>query len=704
MKILLINAPIPQSFYNQEYYPPSSLLYLGAVLINHGETVKILDLKIYKNNPKQTSYGEIIKETILEFTPDLVGITGLYSGNFPDELRYSILIKSAFKNIPIVIGGIHPTIYAKEILQNCPSIDWVVLGEGEKTILDLVSAMKNQIGGIEKIPGIAYRKNGEVIINPKMDYIKNIDEIPFPAYDLIRLEDYYVDTSQWHNPKKLPINTSIPIISSRSCPNRCPFCCIYYTMGYIWRARSAQNVVSEIEYLYHTYNHRHFSIMDDNFSLSKSRVLEICRLIIKKKMNIQFDTPNGLSMRTLDGEVIDAMVSAGMVRTAFAIESGSDYIRNEIIKKYLSRKKIYEIIGLTKKYPELHVSAFFIVGMPEETEKTLMDTYNMIKDINVNKIHLMNIIPFPGTKVYEQALRDNLLIDINPDEIYKSDEFYLRKDNRFFIKPYKLDISALRQFRAQIDELVSSQKKSLTHMATNEKIDAVILCGGKGTRFLPVSEDIPKVMADIHGRPFLDILIEYLLRHNFEKIILCLGYMADFIKDHYQKSECLPHLIFSEEKKPLGTGGAIKNAQPHISTETFLVVNGDSYCSCPLHRVIEFHISRADALITIVLTKTNDRNDTGNVMVNQEDYSIESFLEKSSLSEEQKIKAYVNAGIYLFDKKILDFIPTEKSYSLEYALFPQFAKKGMYGYIHDSSLIDIGTPDRYSKALDFFKK
>lgn len=456
MKILLINAPIPQSFYNQEYYPPSSLLYLGAVLINNGETVKILDLKIYKNNPKQP-YGEIIKETISEFMPDLIGITGLYSGNFPDELKYSILIKETFKNIPIVVGGIHPTIYAKEILNNCPSIDWIVLGEGEKTILDLVQAIKNNYEGIEKIQGLAYRKNGEAIINQKMNYIKNIDDIPFPAYNLIRLEDYYVDTSEWHNPKKLPIHTSIPIITSRSCPHRCTFCCMYEVMGPMWRARTAENVVAEIEYLYHTYNHRHFSIMDDNFSLSKSRVLDICALIKQKKLNLQFETPNGLSVRTLDAQVIDAMISAGMVRTALAIESGSDYIRNKIMKKYLNKEKIYEAVKITKKYPQLHVSAFFIMGMPEDTEETLKDTYNMIRDIQVNKVHLMNIIPFPGTQVFEQAVRDNLLIDVNTEEMYKSNEFSLRKDNRFFIKPYALTVDVLKNFRARVDELIARQ-------------------------------------------------------------------------------------------------------------------------------------------------------------------------------------------------------------------------------------------------------
>src|SRR5208337_4375395 len=126
-------------------------------------------------------------------------------------------------------------------------------------------------------------------------FIGDLDEIPFPAYDLINLKDYYHDTSNWLNPKNLPINTSISILSSRSCPMRCNFCSMFMVMGPKWRCRSPQNVVDEIEYLYHKYNHRHFSFMDDNLTLKKSHVLEICNQIIERNLNIQFETPNGIA-------------------------------------------------------------------------------------------------------------------------------------------------------------------------------------------------------------------------------------------------------------------------------------------------------------------------------------------------------------------------------------------------------------------------
>jgi len=233
---------------------------------------------------------------------------------------------------------------------------------------------------------------------------------------------------------------------------------MYTVMGPRWRARTPKNVVDEIELVYKKFKLQHFSIMDDNFSLNKKRVLEICSMIKERKLDILFETPNGLSINTLDEEVLDALVSTGLTRVSLAIESGSDFIRNKVMGKHLSREKIFEIINITRKYKDLYVKAFFVIGMPEETSETLMETYNLIKEINVDRIYLHNIIPFPGTKVFEQALRDNLFIDINPNEFYKSDDLYITNFNRFFIKPYKLTLKDLQEFRSKCEILINELK------------------------------------------------------------------------------------------------------------------------------------------------------------------------------------------------------------------------------------------------------
>jgi len=465
MKILLINPPIPLSYYNREFYVPSGLLCLAGALQKNTEEVELLDLKIYNkienSNNLEEFYGfytDILLKKIAKFRPDVIGFGCLYSGHFPDVLKFSDAIKRQFKDIPIMLGGIHATIYPFEILNNCSSIDWIILGEGEQTIIQVVNTVKNKNFEFEKINGFAFRENGKIIINPKTQFIHDLDSIPFSAYELIKLKDYYVDTSQWHNPKKLSINTSIPLVTSRSCPNRCNFCSMFMVMGPMWRARSPENVVSEIEYLYKKHDQRHFSFMDDNLTLSKAHIMGICDQIIKRKLDIHFETPNGVAMATLDEEVLDAMVSAGLTRINLAIESGSDYIRNKIMGKNLKRENIFKIINLIRKYKQLYVKAFFIIGMPEETKETLLETYEMINDIGVDRVYLHNVVPFPGTRVFEQARRDNLLVNINVENLYKSDELYLTNFKRVFIKPYELEVSDILKFRTKCEALLAGKK------------------------------------------------------------------------------------------------------------------------------------------------------------------------------------------------------------------------------------------------------
>ena len=463
MKILLVNPPQPAVWYNNEFYPPSSLLYLAAMLKRNNEEVKILDMKTFplpNSDSRQDFYENILVKTLSDFVPDLIGFGCLFSGNFPDILRFSVVCKERFAEIPTIAGGIHLTIYASDILTHCPSIDWIIVGEGEESVVQLVNTIKTKRFEFDKIDGFAYRKNGKVIVNRKYNYIKDLDSIPFPAYDLINIKDYYVDSSAWNNPKNLPINTSVPIITSRSCPNHrlCNFCSMHMAMGRRWRARSPENVVGEIEYVYNKFSHRHFSFMDDNLTANKTRIIEICNLIKKKGLNIQFEAPNGLNLRALDKEVIDALISAGLTRIHLAIESGSVFIRNEIMKKYISREKIYEIIRIVKSYKQLFICAFFLIGMPEETKETLEDTYNMIRDIDVDKTYIHHIVPYPGTDVFEQALRDNLLLNIDNQNLYKADYLYFYRNTRFFIKPYNLAVEDLIEFKDRCDRLIAEQK------------------------------------------------------------------------------------------------------------------------------------------------------------------------------------------------------------------------------------------------------
>lgn len=227
--------------------------------------------------------------------------------------------------------------------------------------------------------------------------------------------------------------------------------------------------------------------------------------------------------------------------------------------------------------------------------------------------------------------------------------------------------------------------------------DVAILCGGLGTRLRGVLDDRPKPMVEIEGRPFLDILIDHLAKYGATHFILCTGYKGDFIKRYYERKEGRLKFIISEEKKPLGTAGALKHAELLIGSDPFLVLNGDSFCEVDLKGFLRFHTEKK-ALLSVAVTPFEDSRDYGAIQLNG-DQKITHFSEKDSAGGVRLI----NAGVYFFSRNVLKEIPQGRKQSLEYDLIPKILNKGVYGYKTDSPLLDIGTAERLEKARDYFK-
>ncbi len=229
-------------------------------------------------------------------------------------------------------------------------------------------------------------------------------------------------------------------------------------------------------------------------------------------------------------------------------------------------------------------------------------------------------------------------------------------------------------------------------MLSLSKIDVVILCGGFGKRLQGVIKDIPKPMAKIKHRPFLSILIDFIANYGFKHFILCTGYKADIIEKYYRQKNSNLSIEFSKEEKPLGTGGAIKNAENYIKSNPFLVVNGDSFCEINLKEFVDFHFRR-DALISIAVTNTDVCDDYGTIDIDDSHRIIE-FNEK--------IKGYknrlINAGFYLLQREAFPLMPEKINFSIERDFFPKIIKRNLYAFETQESLIDIGTPERYEKA------
>lgn len=224
-----------------------------------------------------------------------------------------------------------------------------------------------------------------------------------------------------------------------------------------------------------------------------------------------------------------------------------------------------------------------------------------------------------------------------------------------------------------------------------KKIDAIILCGGLGTRLRPVVSDKPKVLAKMGEKAFIDILINNLTAHGFKNIILCVGYLKEQIKNHFSNRDY--NIIFSEEDEPLGTGGALKKAKPLIRSNPFMVMNGDSICNVDFREFFEFHIKKK-GILSMVLARAKTASDFGSVMLDGSQ-RITSFKEKVAF----KSGCLINAGIYFMQREVFSYMQDGR-FSLEYDLFPRLIDDKCYGFITESELIDIGTPERYEKAIN----
>lgn len=227
-------------------------------------------------------------------------------------------------------------------------------------------------------------------------------------------------------------------------------------------------------------------------------------------------------------------------------------------------------------------------------------------------------------------------------------------------------------------------------------IDVVILCGGIGKRLRPIISDRPKVLAEIDGKTFLEILIDDLLEQGFKNIILCTGYLKEQIKNHFNYEKDF-NVMFSEENTPLGTGGALKNARKLIKSDPFMVMNGDSICKPNFNDFLNFHFNKKP-LMSMVLTRSRNTKDYGNVVIDESN-RIVSFKEKI----DNKGECLINAGVYLMQKEIFSYMPEEDKFSLEYDLFPKIVNEKCYGFITGSELIDIGTPERYERAINLIR-
>ena len=398
--------------------PPLGLAYLAAVLEQEQYEVKILDLaaedfahreKIEKNFfMVGISYAET-ERRINDFEPDMVGVSCLFSNQFKGMMKLCELVKEIDQDIITVVGGEHPSALPEQSLQ-ASCIDFVSIGESEYTLPAIIKSL-NGDGDFSHIDGLGYKKNGTIIINKKTRFIENLDVIPFPARHLLPMETYFkVNVPQCGTSLKSP-NTSI--MTSRGCTANCVFCATTCFWGRRFRARSPENVLQEMESLIDEYGIKELNIIDDNFTLNKDRAMRILQGMIDRRMNLVWNTPQGLAIWTLDTELLLRMKEAGCYEVTFAVESGDQEVLNNIIKKPLKLDRVEKLVKYAKKIG-LIVKGYFVIGLPGETKAQMRKTIDFAKQLKFDAAGIFIATPLPGTELYK-ICRENGYLSENFD-------------------------------------------------------------------------------------------------------------------------------------------------------------------------------------------------------------------------------------------------------------------------------------------------
>lgn len=391
---------------------PINLLCLGSYLKFKGVKCRIYELGIFNpgdlkeiNNRIRCGVSdEEIVSILLKESPKVIGIGCMYSRHYIDVLSIARLVKSVQPAIRVVVGGNHSTVFWKYVLKD-HNIDFVVRGEGEISFFELCKNIIEQNSGFEKIKGIAYRKeNGEIVKTPDRELIKNLNDLPQIDYS-------FVDIGKYSNPPhKSPFAMRYPaasIVTSRGCPNRCVYCTVHAVWGRTWRAKDIQMTVDEIELLHRRYSIREFNFMDDSASLDRKRWNGICDEIIKRKLDIRWNTPNGIAHWTLDKDTLRKMKLAGCYRVTFGIESGNPETRKFLGKPYLlSQAK--EMIRYANRIGMWTICTN-IIGFPYETKKSMDDTLHFAKKCGTDFATFYLLAPIMTSDVYECFKKEGLL-------------------------------------------------------------------------------------------------------------------------------------------------------------------------------------------------------------------------------------------------------------------------------------------------------
>ena len=418
--------------------PPIGLLYLAGTLLENGIDVRVVDGCL---EGKQA-----IRRALEEYAPSHVGITALTPGRLR-AVEIADMAKNIDPAITVILGGVHPTIMYQQMMEHYPAIDYIVLGEGEKTCLEIVQGIDPR-----DIPGIVYRDDSSIVKTQQREICADLDDIPFPAWNLVDLRRYPAIGSGTANGVNLQKEPRISVIFSRGCSGHCDFCSTWWIWRK-WRHRSAGNMIKEIELLYHRFGIRHFCFADDAMTVDREATIELCDLILGKGLKIAFH----VTTRTdcVDSVLLHKLKVSGCYKIAFGIETASSQLLHQMGKAN-DVETSEKAIRLAKE-AGIAVTALMIVGNVGETWDTIKQSEDFLKKTKPDEVGCTGgLWIFPGTKLYRNSKKQGFL----------GDDFWLT-DNPYKIYTMEHSLADLSKMEQQLYNYNKFGLAGLFHSARN---------------------------------------------------------------------------------------------------------------------------------------------------------------------------------------------------------------------------------------------
>ncbi len=392
----------------------------AAVLEKKGHEVLIIDAPTegWENLEEldATKYrvglnAQVIADRIKDWKPDVVVVEVPFSGWSKTAFEVVSIAKKVSGDIVVVLFGLHPSSRPEACLSDSET-DFVVVGEPEVTINELVDAIQAKKASFQSINGLGFWENGKITLTAKRAYILDLDTLPLPARHLLPMKVYAEAVKQ--NPLRGEITKPYTIVvTSRGCPFSCVFCTHCIVWGKKWRPRSPKNVVDEVEHVIKTYGIKQIDFADDNMTWSRERMAQICDLIVERGLRFEWFTPNGVRADTLDEALLRKMKKAGCKKIRLAPESGVQRVVTDIAKKNLELKKVEEAIVAARKVG-IKVGCFFVMGLIGETKADIEETIRYaykLKGLGAESFVFSIAMPLYGTAFYEQAKAEGFIRD-----------------------------------------------------------------------------------------------------------------------------------------------------------------------------------------------------------------------------------------------------------------------------------------------------